>query len=143
MSVISPRSVTELYSSQGVLSDIGVSHPKLVRREYSGTLRCSVLSLEGDATRVTLPRSSKAQGFHVSDPIVALQVRAPTGLVCLEFNVNVNLKLGPASLKRITLCSSRYHPSITATHARLPLTLPKGNVWLLLAINLVWSLREG
>eukprot|EP01060_Flectonema_neradi_P039345 TRINITY_DN8638_c0_g1_i2.p1 TRINITY_DN8638_c0_g1~~TRINITY_DN8638_c0_g1_i2.p1 ORF type:complete len:399 (+),score=51.57 TRINITY_DN8638_c0_g1_i2:89-1285(+) len=131
------RSVCEVFTPQGALSDIGTNHSKLVRREYSKLLRCSVLVLEGDSTRVSLPRSQKVPGLRLTHPILALQLIAPTGSTCLDLVLEdaSGIKSGASSRKRITFNMQRQQAVIQGDVARLPFSLPR-DTWMLLCIDL-------
>ena len=132
------RPVCEVFTPQGALSDIGTNHSKMVRREYNKLLRCSVLVLEGDSTRVSLPRSQKVPGLRLSHPILALQLIAPTGSTCLDLVLEdtSGLKSGASSRKRITFNMQRQQAVIQGDVAKLPFSLPR-DTWMLLCIDLV------
>ena len=135
--MLQARAVTELFTSQGALTDAGLSHPRHVRREYSSSLRTTVLVLEGDLNRLSLPRVGKTTGLHNCDPIIALQVHAPMGLTCLEVTMSTHVHMGQMERKKVTFSSSRFHPSVMGAHAKLPLALPSSDTWIMITVDLV------
>eukprot|EP01063_Lacrimia_lanifica_P014982 TRINITY_DN2160_c0_g1_i1.p1 TRINITY_DN2160_c0_g1~~TRINITY_DN2160_c0_g1_i1.p1 ORF type:complete len:563 (+),score=149.53 TRINITY_DN2160_c0_g1_i1:160-1848(+) len=105
----------------------------LGKREYNREVRGTVLTLDGDDTRLSLPAQCMTS-LNLQHKYIGLHLFASSGIASLEVNL-VEEKGRHAIKRKICLSSRRQHPSVVGDVANIPLKLPT-QTWMFLCVNL-------